>query len=95
MTLPRKKILDTAIACYGIEHQRTKCIEELSELTKELCKDAISDGDKHRIADEIADVLITVEQMIRHYGIEQIVNSRITFKLDRLAKKLNMTNEEE
>ena len=91
----RQKIIDTAIACFGIEHQRTKCIEELSELTKELCKDAIGDGDKYRIADEIADVLITVEQMIRHYWIEQIVNSRITFKLDRLARTLSMTNEEE
>lgn len=85
----KKEIIDAALTHFGIEHQRVKCIEELSELTKELCKDAIGDGDKHRIADEIADVLITVEQMIRHYGIEQIVNSRITFKLDRLRKRLD------
>lgn len=86
----RQKIIDAALTHYGIVSQRIKCIEEMSELTKELCKDAIGDGDKHRIADEIADVLITVRQMIAYYKLDDIVESRVLYKLDRLAHRLEL-----
>ena len=47
--MTREDIYDKALSQYGIAHQRMKCIEELSELAKELCKEAIGEGSVHRL----------------------------------------------
>ena len=91
--LDEKKIIQTALACYGVEKQRIKCIEELSELQKELCKASIGPGSRFHIAEEIADVLITVAQMVEHYGIADFVSGCKAAKLEQLASSLNMEKE--
>lgn len=88
--LDEKTIIKTAITCYGIDKQRIKCIEELSELQKELCKASIGPGSRFHIAEEVADVLITVEQMVEYYGIADFVKDCKAAKLEQLAHSLNL-----
>ena len=83
-------VLETALVCFGIEAQRIKCIEEMAELTKELCKDAIGKGDRDHIAEEIADVKIMLWQMERAYVCWPEVARWEAKKLKRLAERLNM-----
>lgn len=72
------------------------CLEEMSELTKALLKyRRYSDLPKEElkvlwagIISEIADVLITTEQMAIHYG-EESVKTMIKFKIDRLAGEIH------
>ncbi|HZK52975.1 MAG TPA: hypothetical protein VFC84_02040 [Desulfosporosinus sp.] len=59
----RHRIYNSALSTFGIRHQTIKCIEELSELQKELCKQANGDGTKDKVIEEMADVEIMLEQM--------------------------------
>lgn len=81
---------------FGIDSQRLMCIEEMSELTKELCKlDRYKGTNKEEqildnIREEIADVLNMSEQLEYFYGserIEQIRKEKIDRELGRLNKK--------
>lgn len=81
---------------FGIDSQRLMCIEEMSELTKELCKlDRYKGTNKEgqildNIREEIADVLNMAEQLEYFYGtdkIEQIRKAKIDRELGRLNKK--------
>jgi len=61
---------------FGERKQIVKCIEELSELQKVLCKylliDVTSNNELyHQLYDEIADVEITIEQMKSIFAIEE------------------------
>ena len=89
-----KKYLDT----FGIKSESRICIEEMSELIKELCKlERYKDTEKEahiieNIKEEIADVLNTVEQLYLYYGPEEIDKIR-EFKLRRGLEKLNNKKE--
>lgn len=64
-------------------------IEEMSELTKALLKDRRSlRSQKLEVAEEIADVLITIEQLIMIYDNEELVNKNVNSKIARLAERL-------
>lgn len=63
MNVTRDEIYVLALKKYGIEKQMIKCIEELSELQKELCKHSLGQGNIEHITEEIADVEIMLEQM--------------------------------
>lgn len=84
------EILKDALYHFGYHHQATKCIEEMSELTKELCKEKDGHGNLDHIAEEIADVLITVDQMIIYNDIYVAVAQYRTEKLERLRQKIFM-----
>ena len=77
---------------YGLKSQMQQCIEEMSELIKELCKyDRHVGTDKedktiNAIKEEIADVLNMVEQLEYCFGENDIEKIR-TEKIDR-SKKL-------
>ena len=64
-----REFCDLALARWGEDAQIRMCIEEMSELTKELCKyDRTVGTDKEQqtiaaIKEEIADVLNMVEQL--------------------------------
>ena len=62
-----------ALEKFGGKMQATVCVEELSELQKELCKYIRSGGDPDHIAEEIADVLITVDQMVQLFDCADAV----------------------
>ena len=84
------EILKDALYHFGINHQQTKCIEEMSELTKEICKNKDSQNNVEYIAEEIADVLITIDQMIIYHDIYGLVAQYREQKLERLRHKVFM-----
>ncbi|MGN0961086.1 MAG: hypothetical protein ACI4PF_02665 [Christensenellales bacterium] len=90
-------IYDYFIKKWGIESQSRMCIEEMSELTKELCKlERYKDTDKEtkiveNIKEELADTLNMVEQLIYYYGTDEIEKIR-TDKLNKLMSKLKKSD---
>ena len=89
MTIEKRlEVYEKAFEEFGSENQIVVCIEELSELQKELTKHLRGGGDLDRIADEIADVRITVEQMENYFGIENEVAEHMDRKVKRLEARL-------
>lgn len=82
------EVYKAALKYWGIEKQRIKAIEELSELQKELCKSALGESNQNYIAEEIADVSIMIDQMVYAYGLEDEVRGFIRYKTDRLQQRL-------
>ena len=83
-----RKIYDDAIEFFGVTSQKIMVIEEMSELTKELCKELRNRGNVAQIADELADVEITLAQIKIIYDIHQKVEEHKDFKLNRFAKNM-------
>ncbi|MBE6450746.1 MAG: hypothetical protein E7016_02145 [Alphaproteobacteria bacterium] len=79
------KVYQKAIELFGITSQKIMVIEEMSELTKELCKELRDRGNVENIADELADVEITLAQIKQIYNISQTVEEHKDFKLRRLS----------
>ena len=69
-------------------------IEEMSELTKELCKELRNRGDVEHIADELADVEITLAQLKSIYQIHNLVAEHKDFKLRRLENNIKQLKKE-
>jgi len=82
------KIFKEALDFFGETSQKIMVIEEMSELTKELCKELRNRGNIENIADELADVEITLDQIKNIYNIHQMVKEHRDFKLRRFAKNL-------
>ena len=78
------EILKDALYHFGYNHQQTKCIEEMSELTKELCKQKDGADNIDHIAEELADVYITLDQMVIYNNIYEKVKQYRDKKLERL-----------
>src|SRR5680860_504054 len=89
MKVTRGEIYGLALKKYGIEKQMIKCIEELSELQKELCKHSLGQGSIEHITEEIADVEIMLEQMKIGLCVDVLdLDDVRTRKLDRLSKNI-------
>ena len=78
----------------GIESQMLMAVEEMSELTKELCKFNRYKTDKEKskqildnIKEEIADVLNMAEQLEYYFGEEEIEKIRKQ-KIERTLKRI-------
>ena len=87
-----KEITDTykqAIDLYGEKAQKLMAIEEMSELTKEICKDFRGLLDREHLIEEMADVMIMLDQMLLLYKIsgEEVGLMRIK-KVERLKERL-------
>jgi NTP pyrophosphatase (non-canonical NTP hydrolase) len=82
------KIYQEAIEFFGNTSQKIMVIEEMSELTKELCKELRDRGNVENIADELADVEITLAQLKMIYNIHDLVEKHRDFKLQRFAKNM-------
>lgn len=92
-----KEIIDTykqAIETYGEKAQKLMAIEEMSELTKEICKDFRGLLDREHLIEEMADVLIMLDQMLLIYKIsgEEII-SMCERKMNRLKERLEKQND--
>ncbi|MBP5352459.1 MAG: hypothetical protein J6Y91_01675 [Alphaproteobacteria bacterium] len=83
-----EKIYKEAIAFFGNTSQKIMVVEEMSELTKELCKELRHRGDVDHIADELADVEITLAQLKIIYNIHQAVEEHKDYKLRRLFSNI-------
>ena len=84
----RRPVYESAIACYGMDSQVWMAVEEMSELTKELAKLRRGRTTLNDLADEIADVTILMEQLRIMFGINELVNHRMEFKIRRLEQRI-------
>lgn len=71
-------IIDT----FSEDAQKLMAIEEMSELMKEICKDFRGNTNKDAIKEEIADVLVMIEQLriiydIKLSDVHKIMNEKI------------------
>ena len=84
-----------ALKTYGPQHQTMMALEEMSELAKELCKASRGLGSVEHIAEEIADVQITLEQMIILHQcqglVERIRAEKVKRLLERMEKRTDRT----
>lgn len=73
---------------YG-EKQIVVAIEELSELQKELCKSLRGKTNRENIIEEIADVLIMLDQVILYYRLDQQeIQKAVEYKVKRTKERL-------
>ena len=90
------KLYEKAIEKWGVESQINMIKEELAELIVTLCKFErnINGADIYKIADEVADVEIMLEQLYVIFKHREegkwaiIVNERKQHKLNRLREYL-------
>ena len=92
MTDNERKVFDKAIGKWGYKAQLLMVLEEMSELQKEVCKDFRGKPNLDAIADECADVEIMLDQLKMIYGIEKHVKTHREYKIDRLAKRLEISS---
>lgn len=86
----RKQIYELACQEYGIDAQLVVAIEEMSELTKELCKNMRGSNNSSNLAEEIADVTIMMEQLRLIYDINDEVCNYMDAKIQRLQDRLEV-----
>ena len=93
-----QEVIDTykqAISAYGEKAQKLMAIEEMSELTKEICKDFRGKLDREHLIEEMADVLITIEQLAIIYEISDVaIFDACCEKIERLKERLEKQNDE-
>ena len=84
----RKQVYRKAIDQYGEALQLTVAIEEMAECQKELCKFIRGNGNTDNLAEEVADVLIMMEQVMYIFGIDDAVNRETNRKVERLENRI-------
>lgn len=87
--MTEQEIYKAAIDKYGANQQMMVAIEEMAELTKELCKNIRGRKNKENIAEEIADVQIMLEQMKLLHDCGTAVCFWMDEKIQRLEKRVN------
>ena len=86
----RKATYKAALRKYGVDTQVMVAVEEMSELTKEICKIYRGQGNMTDLADEVADVTIMLEQLKGIYHIEAAVEDHIDMKIRRLQNRIGI-----
>ena len=81
----RQKVYSNALIHFGETKQMVVAIEELSECQKEICKVLRDGGNMDRLAEEIADATIMLEQLRYFLGI----NDRVCEMMDRRVMRLD------
>lgn len=82
------EICRAALETFGKSSQMQVAIEEMSELTKELCKNGRGQENTTHIAEEIADVEIMLRQMVMLFDCAGQVETFHRYKLERLAERI-------
>lgn len=90
------EVLKAAIKKYGHYTEIEIAIEEMSELTKALLKYRRAEraGQVYKeqllfdIYEEIADVIITLNELILIYGGNDIILDNINWKIERLCERI-------
>ena len=75
---------------YGMQHQKSKTIEELAELIVALQKDILEGKESHSraVLEEIADVHIMLTQMLDDEGDKTMVSLIVDKKLKRQMRRI-------
>lgn len=79
-------ICRAALEEFGFWHQLLKCAEECAELAKECCKRMQGLENNARLAEEIADVEITILQIKTAFRLDEEVSYWRGLKLERLKR---------
>ena len=79
-------VCQQAVNHFGYQSQTMMAIEEMAELQKELCKHFRGKSNFYQIAEEIADVLIMMEQLIILHDCREAVDEWKFAKLMRLKE---------
>jgi len=82
-----------ALDKWGADAQTAMCVQEMSELTKELCKWKLGKDNFNEIAEEIADVEIMLEQMKLLHKVSALVETVKVYKRNRLRERLEVKGE--
>ena len=91
-------LYNKAITMWGRVAQVDMAIEEMAELTLALCKSKRETKSKnwlYNVYEEIADVLIMLDQLRIIYGDVHMVDIIRSRKLERLTKRLELKKEVE
>ena len=87
-SMTEEEILHGVQEQYGLSYEMVVAIEELSELTKELCKEMRGRGNKEAIAEEMADVEIVLAHLKLIYKNADMVAEWRDRKLRELEQML-------
>lgn len=84
-----KNRLAIIIGYFGETAQKQMAIEEMSELTKEICKDIRGNKNRDAIKEEMVDVLVMIDQLMIIYRIKpsdvhEIKNRKIQRTWERI-----------
>lgn len=85
----RVQVYDNAISHYGEQNQLVVALEELSECQKEICKFLRGYGNAGHLAEEVADSLIMLEQVIYIFGLDEMVDQEVDRKVQRLENRIS------
>lgn len=78
-----------AVDYYGKEKQSIVCMEECSELIQAVSKELRGKTDREHLAEEIADVLISIETLKQIYSVSQsTISDWINFKQARVLERI-------
>ena len=81
---------------WGEDMQLNIVIEEMAELTKEICKHKRGDNNYHAVMEETVDVLIMINQLyITAKFPSEEFNTLLIHKLKRISKRLLLEKEGE
>lgn len=86
--MTEKQIYEQALETWGPSAQTNMMFEEMTELQKELCKNGRGKDNRDHIAEEIADVLIMLEQMMILHDCKELVSAYKAVKLQRLEGRI-------
>lgn len=84
----RKKTYTNALVRYGDRHQMDIAIEEMAECTQAICKIKRGGENFSNLAEEVADVLICMEQLRMMFNIDEMVEYWMDYKIARLEENL-------
>ena len=82
------EICRAALEKWGPQKQTLKLFEEMSELQDALCKQLDGRDSSSHVAEEIADVLVVLEQMMILHECEREVDEIKAQKLERLRRRI-------
>lgn len=77
-------IEDAAVQTYGMEHQIRKFSEEMGEVLTAMNKYLNGEDTLEHLAEELADLSVTTEEMVLGFDITERFNHYKTAKLERL-----------
>lgn len=88
----RVQLYNELMDTFGYEHQMHVACEECAELTNALMKKERGRATDDEVLDEVADVIICMEQLALHFGVAKAVEAKER-KLQRLKERLQGVTE--
>jgi NTP pyrophosphatase (non-canonical NTP hydrolase) len=82
------RVVRSATRYYGRDHHIAKVIEEMAELQQQLAKQLTGEADTPHLAEETADVVIALAELIRDFNIRDGVLKWRWYKIGRLKSRL-------